>query len=101
MNNQYTAVIQSDGAWWIGWLEEIPGVLRARLELVCCDAGKSILYVGIQEEAGPHFEVQTPPQSDIALPEEIVKDYENFSEAWMEAVLKGGHEADQGDRSSQ
>jgi predicted RNase H-like HicB family nuclease len=26
MNNQYTAVIQSDGAWWIGWLEEIPGV---------------------------------------------------------------------------
>jgi predicted RNase H-like HicB family nuclease len=26
MNNQYTAVIQSDGAWWLGWLEEIPGV---------------------------------------------------------------------------
>ena len=26
MTNQYTAVIQSDGAWWIGWLEEIPGV---------------------------------------------------------------------------
>ncbi len=26
MDNQYTAVIQRDGEWWIGWLEEIPGV---------------------------------------------------------------------------
>jgi predicted RNase H-like HicB family nuclease len=22
----YTAVIQRDGDWWIGWIEEIPGV---------------------------------------------------------------------------
>jgi len=22
----YTAIIQRDGPWWIGWLEEIPGV---------------------------------------------------------------------------
>lgn len=22
----YTAVIQRDGPWWIGWVEEIPGV---------------------------------------------------------------------------
>ena len=26
MNNQYTALIKQDGAWWIGWIEEIPGV---------------------------------------------------------------------------
>ena len=24
--NQYTAVIKQDGGWWIGWIEEIPGV---------------------------------------------------------------------------
>lgn len=24
--NGYTAVIQRDGKWWIGWLEEIPSV---------------------------------------------------------------------------
>ena len=24
--NQYTAVVQQDGKWWIGWFEEIPGV---------------------------------------------------------------------------
>lgn len=26
MNNQYTAVIKTDGKWWIGWIEEVPGV---------------------------------------------------------------------------
>jgi predicted RNase H-like HicB family nuclease len=26
MRNEYTAVVQKDGPWWIGWLEEIPGV---------------------------------------------------------------------------
>lgn len=26
MQNTYTAVIQQDGDWWIGWIEEIPGV---------------------------------------------------------------------------
>jgi predicted RNase H-like HicB family nuclease len=26
MNSSYTAVIQRDGEWWIGWVEEIPGV---------------------------------------------------------------------------
>lgn len=24
--NQYTAAIQKDGACWVGWIEEIPGV---------------------------------------------------------------------------
>lgn len=24
--NEYTAVVQRDGRWWVGWLEEIPGV---------------------------------------------------------------------------
>ena len=26
MGPNYTAVIQQDGDWWIGWVEEIPGV---------------------------------------------------------------------------
>jgi predicted RNase H-like HicB family nuclease len=26
MNSQYTAVFKKDGDWWIGWIEEIPGV---------------------------------------------------------------------------
>jgi predicted RNase H-like HicB family nuclease len=26
MHQQYTAVIKQDAGWWIGWIEEIPGV---------------------------------------------------------------------------
>ncbi|MEO7539186.1 MAG: type II toxin-antitoxin system HicB family antitoxin [Pyrinomonadaceae bacterium] len=26
MKNNYTAVVKQDGDWWIGWVEEIPGV---------------------------------------------------------------------------
>jgi predicted RNase H-like HicB family nuclease len=26
MKNKFTAVIKKDAGWWIGWVEEIPGV---------------------------------------------------------------------------
>lgn len=26
MNGSYTAIIKQDGDWWIGWVEEVPGV---------------------------------------------------------------------------
>ncbi|HEV2884780.1 MAG TPA: hypothetical protein VGW36_07980 [Pyrinomonadaceae bacterium] len=26
MNTTYTAVIKQDNGWWLGWIEEVPGV---------------------------------------------------------------------------
>ncbi len=26
MPNTYTAITKQDGRWWIGWIEEVPGV---------------------------------------------------------------------------
>ena len=26
MRAKYTAVVKKDAAWWIGWIEEVPGV---------------------------------------------------------------------------
>ena len=26
MNSEYTAVIQQEDDWWIGWIQEVPGV---------------------------------------------------------------------------
>ena len=26
MKSNYTALTQQDGEWWVGWIEEIPGV---------------------------------------------------------------------------
>lgn len=37
MNAEYTAVIKKDGDWWIGWIEEVPGVNcqeHSRVELI-------------------------------------------------------------------
>jgi predicted RNase H-like HicB family nuclease len=37
MGTGYTAVVQRDGEWWIGWVEEVPGVNsqgRTREELL-------------------------------------------------------------------
>ena len=37
MANTYTAITKQDGDWWIGWIEEVPGVNcqeRTREELL-------------------------------------------------------------------
>ena len=37
MANTYTAITEQDGDWWIGWIEEVPGVNcqeRTREELL-------------------------------------------------------------------
>jgi predicted RNase H-like HicB family nuclease len=37
MNANYTAVVQRDGRWWVGWVEEVSGVNsqgRTRKELL-------------------------------------------------------------------
>ena len=37
MSTEYTAIIKQQGDWWIGWIEEVPGVNcqeRSRQELI-------------------------------------------------------------------
>ena len=37
MKNKYIAIIKQDGDWWIGWIEEVPGVNcqeKSREELI-------------------------------------------------------------------
>ena len=37
MANTYTAITKQDGNWWIGWVEEVPGVNcqeRSREDLI-------------------------------------------------------------------
>src|ERR1700731_1360017 len=53
-------------------LDQIPGIVEAHLEAVCCDRGQTILYVGIEEKGAPHFDLREPPEGEVVLPEEIV-----------------------------
>ena len=70
-------------------LEAISGVLHARLEFVCCGAGKTTLYVGIEEMGAPAPQFRAAPQGAVRLPAEIVGAGDAYQKATLEAVLKG------------
>src|SRR5262249_23561417 len=59
---------------------------ESHLEAVCCDDGKMILYVGLEEKGAVHFDLREPPDSEAQLPEDIQKTYKRFLEASQNAV---------------
>jgi hypothetical protein len=61
-------------------LEEFDGVARANLEVFCCEDGKFVLYIGIQERGQPGFETRPEPTGAMLLPGAIVPVYEDFTQ---------------------
>jgi hypothetical protein len=59
-------------------LESVSGVVRAQLTAACCEAGKAILYVGVEEKGAPHFDYRPPPAGTAVLPEKIARAYTDF-----------------------
>jgi hypothetical protein len=59
-------------------LESVRNVVRARLEAVCCQEGKAILYVGVEERGAPHFDYNPAPSGDVRVPEEVHLVYAQF-----------------------
>ncbi|MDY7017673.1 MAG: type II toxin-antitoxin system HicB family antitoxin [Nitrospirota bacterium] len=49
MKNEYTAVIKQEGDYWIGWIEEIPGV---NCQERTYEALKETLEVTLKEALG-------------------------------------------------
>ena len=74
-------------------LEQIPGVVRSHLEAVCCDAGKAVLFVGIEERGAAHFEFRPAPAGQVRLPGDIVSSYREFLTA-VEAAARNGNVAE-------
>ena len=46
MKNQYTAVMKEEDGWWIGWIEEVPGV---NCQERTCEALKATLEATLRE----------------------------------------------------
>ncbi len=74
-------------------ISKIPGVVASRIEAACCDNGKMVLYVGVEEKDAPHFEFRRAPSGDVALSDEIVSNYRTFLEA-VEASIRR-HDTDE------
>jgi len=69
-------------------LEALPGVVQARVNIVCCDADKFILYVGIEEKGSQSLHFGSAPQGMVRLPEDVVEAGKSFDKAFMEAIEK-------------
>ena len=72
-----------------GRLAEIPGVSSASIDPVCCEDGKTMLYVGLAEDGAPALEVHAPPNGASRLPIEVMVAGEQFADAHMRAVMRG------------
>jgi hypothetical protein len=79
-------------------LEALPNVRQALLNLVCCEGGKSILYVGVREKGARSLQFRRAPKGAVRLPETMLRARAAFEEALGEAVLKGdpGEDRSQG-----
>ena len=70
-------------------LEQIPGVVQARVEAACCDQGKTTLFIGIEEKGAPHLAFRSPPAGSAVLPEDETNTYHKFLEAVRDAAHHG------------
>ncbi len=72
-------------------LLDIDRVVNARMEAVCCENGKTILYVGIEERDAATYEVRPAPGGADVLPEDA---YQAVLKYLSETRKRGPQEAD-------
>ena len=70
-------------------LQAVPGVQRAAIDAVCCEGGKTTLYVGIEESDTAALVFSPPPTGTIELPEVIIRGYRDFETAFEGAIRAG------------
>ena len=70
-------------------IAEIPGVLRARIEAVCCDGADAILFVGVEEKGAPYAALRSAPAGEAVLPQDLTDSYRQFLIAVQRAASRG------------
>ena len=74
-------------------IRRLPGVTAADASVVCCENGRSVVYLGIQE-GGAAFQPRPAPTGIVAVPDEVLKAEEEFSAALQDAVERGQADED-------
>ena len=70
-------------------LLDVDRIIESHLEAICCDDGKTTLYIGIQERDAPGFEVRAAPGGAVVLSDDLVEAYRRFEQAQHAAELAG------------
>ena len=73
----------------------LPGVSDARVDGVCCDDGKLVVYVGLEEKGTPAVRFTSPPKGRSRLPADVVRAGAAFDAAFEKAVGRGDFQEDQ------
>ena len=70
-------------------LADLPGVASASVDPVCCEDGKTMLYVGVIEDGAPTLELRAAPNGASRLTPDVIQAGTAFGEAQMQAVMRG------------
>jgi hypothetical protein len=70
-------------------LSALPGVGRAHVEFVCCDAGRWIVYVGLEGSGDGTTHFRPAPRGTVRLAADIVRAGSDFDRVFMEAIQAG------------
>ena len=70
-------------------IEQISGVVLARIEGICCDGPDAALFIGIEERGAPAPSFLSPPAGSARLPDELVNTYNSFLDAVAKAAAQG------------
>ena len=70
-------------------LARSPDIARARIQRVCCDGGRAIVYVGIEEPGAATLRFRAEPQGDARLAADVVRAGDEAANALRLAVLRG------------
>jgi hypothetical protein len=62
-------------------INKLSGIVSSNVQAVCCDGGKTILYIGVEEKNVNRLEFHAPPNSEVALPVELGEKYQALMDA--------------------
>jgi hypothetical protein len=66
---------------------ELPDVMDAHVQSVCCEGDRATLFIGIQERGESATEFRIAPSGTATLPEDLMTQYHEYSGALLRAAL--------------
>jgi hypothetical protein len=71
-------------------IADLPDIVLARVEAVCCEGPRAILFIGVEEKGAPHATFRSEPAGDATLPDDLSDSYQRFLTAVQRAAARGG-----------